>query len=189
MISHITRQEYPVAYYVLKSVAGVITLWAALLVADWYIPGQYSEDRVIETFTIDPSSESAREYWVITELDTISVERGTFNQIQQGMTIRSERSQILGKYKWMELDIGPDETTRIRLSNIFLLNGFFAKFLLTSIFTLVFLTPTYWMISLLALDVVVVLVFSGLPMVLVFGIVFILAVIVFGFQLYRQRKQ
>lgn len=182
-------REYRTVYYLLKFVAGLITLWGAVLVADWYIPGEYTDVRVTETFA-DRSSGKPPEYFMVAGGDTISIQDETFMLVRTGTVLTSERSKILGKYKWMEVWVpamGGD--VRVKLENIFILNGFFAKFLLTSIFTLVFLNPTYWMIALTGFNLMILLAFSGLPMAGVFGAVFALAIVGFSYYLYRQSKR
>lgn len=188
MTTHLTKEDYPFAYYLVKVVAGLITLWGAILVIDWYIPGEITSTPVVDMYIKPSTSGFDPSFFIITSRDTFSVKPDMFNQIKKGMTIRKDKSRFLGIDKQMELQINPYQTERLRLDNIFMLNGFFPKFLLLSIFAFLFARPSVWMIGVTALNMVVVLVFSGLPMGLMFAIAFVLAVIIGIYRVYTYRK-
>jgi hypothetical protein len=119
---------------------------------------------------------------LMTSNTTIAIPNDISRFIQVGDKVENHRSTWFGiskgilvkSYYW----INPD--------NVFTAQGFFLKVILTSLFVWVFARPKYWMVALMGINMVTLLVISGLPAHWIAGLAFSVAFLFFLFSAARR---
>lgn len=180
------KDDYPLLYWSFKALAAAISLVGAILLIDYYQPSIVTTDTVIEK-EVDVSVSGKVSYTVFTYSGILEVDQEEYQAIQSGMVVERHYS------KWFDIKKGirfslDEDSLWIYTENIYTLNAFFAKLLLASIFTVLFQFPAFWMVAITLIDVIVLLVFSGLPFMVIFLSGFVLATVIFVFSLQPLRK-
>lgn len=171
------QEDYPFLYGLFKVLAGILSLIGMFLLIDYYQPADVLSD-VVTQKEVEVSASGKVAYTIYMYAGIVEVEQEAFQQIVPGMEVEHHFS------KWFEIEKGIRFTHAegdiwIYPENIFTLDAFFAKLLLASLFTLLFRFPSFWMVAITLIDVIVLLVFSGLPFLVVFGVGFVLAILFF----------
>lgn len=182
---HLRREDYPVLYWVLKGLSLVLTAIGLLLLVDYYQPSRITADTVIRK-EVDVSMGGKVSFTVFTYAGPVDVTQETYKEISSGMTMERHYSKWMDIPKGIRFNAPDEEVFWVRPENIYALDAFFAKLLLASLFTLVFVAPSFWMVAITLIDIVVLLVVSGLPFAWVFASGFLLAVILFVYSVARQ---
>lgn len=178
------KEAYPHIYKWIKILSGIITTIGAILLIDYYQPPIIEYDTVLDT-RVEVSAAGRVAYLITTNNGQLAVSRKDYQQIASGMTV--ERHVSI----WFTIPIGTKlipqngKALWIGPNNIYTLAAFFPKLLLASLFTLVFRSPAYWMVSITLLDVIIILVFSGLPFLVIFLGGFVVALVLFVFSLIK----
>lgn len=181
------KDAYPHIYNWIKILSGLITVVGAILLVDYYQPPIINYDAVLDT-QVEVSAAGRVAYLITTNNGQLAVSKNDYQQIIPGMTVERHVST------WFAISIGTKlippngEALWIGPNNIYTLAAFFPKLLLASIFTLVFRSPAYWMVSITLLDVIILLVFSGLPFLVIFLSGFVIALILFVLSLIQSQR-
>lgn len=186
---YLTRDQYPHFYVAIKVIAFFQCLLGAALTIDYYNTSLIQEDIVIDK-RIEKSPSSGVAYVIVTANSDFTVSRVQYQKIQRGVVLQRLQSRWFHLSKGILIGTNQEgQPIHIAPENIYALDAFFAKLLLASLFALVFVTPSYWMVAITGINIVVVLIFTGLPFLLVFGMGLLVAILIFAFTMWQQFKK
>lgn len=191
-ISNTELSKYPALYKTVKGIALITFLIGAFTVIDFYLPSDTKTTQILDTEVKEGNANDLfphRQFLLITRQGIIEVEPKYSDQIHANMTLEIHTSRIYSVLKRYVFYENGQKQLEVAPENIFALDALFAKILLLSIFTLIYTHPKYWMIAISLINVIIAIIFSGIPKLYIVLILIAGATIAFSISLYIGMQQ